>query len=126
MRVGCKRSRNDAIGEGDEGPRAVEWANAPANPAPSPETHVRRLNSVARLVPRLQRKDGTGSMGYDSARPLSDQSRGQAFAKGLIPRRLRPETTLPGRQRIPRTAATSSVPPSPVGTRAAALPVPWL
>ena len=26
----------------------------------------------------------------------------------------------------PRTAATSSVPPSPVGTRAAALPVPWL
>ena len=63
---------------------------------------------------------------YDSARPLFGQDRGQAFAKGLSPRRLRPETTLPGRQRIPRTAATSSVPPSPVGTRAAALPVPWL
>ena len=63
---------------------------------------------------------------YDSAGPLSGQSRGQAFAKGLSPRRLRPETSLPGGQRIPRTAATSSVPPSPVGTRAAALPVPWL
>ena len=63
---------------------------------------------------------------YDSARPLSGQGRGQAFAKGLSPRRLRPETTLPGGQRIPRTAATSSVPSSPVATRAAALPVPWL
>ena len=63
---------------------------------------------------------------YDSARPLSGQGRGQAFAKGLSPRRLRPETSLPGFQRIPRTASTSSVPPSPVGTRAAALPVPWL
>ena len=58
---------------------------------------------------------------YDSARPLSGQGRGQAFAKGLSPRRLRRETSLPGRQRIPRTAVTSSVPPSPVGTRAAAL-----
>ena len=46
--------------------------------------------------------------------------------RGRRPRRLRPETTLPGGQRIPRTAATSSVPPSSVGTRAAALPVPWL
>ena len=63
---------------------------------------------------------------YDSARPLSGQGRGQAFAKGLSPRRLRPETTLPGGQRIPRTAAASSVPSSPVATRAAALPVPWL
>ena len=63
---------------------------------------------------------------YDSARPLSDQGRGQAFAKGLSPRKLRPKTTLPGGQRIPRTAATSSVPSSPVGTRAAARPVPWL
>ena len=63
---------------------------------------------------------------YDSAKPLSGQGRGQAFAKGLSPRRLRPETSLPGFQRIPMTASTSSVPPSPVGTRAAALPVPWL
>ena len=70
--MGYKRSRNDAIGEGDEGPRAVEWANAPANPAPSPETHVRRLNRVARLVPRLQRKDGNGSMGYDQDAPPPD------------------------------------------------------
>ena len=62
---------------------------------------------------------------YDSARPLSGQGRGQAFAKGLSPRRLRPETSLPGFQRIPRTASTSSVPPSPVGTSAAARPVPW-
>ena len=63
---------------------------------------------------------------YDSAGPLSGQGRGQALAKGRRPRRLRPETTLPDRQRIPRTAATSSVPPSPVGARAAARPVPWL
>ena len=63
---------------------------------------------------------------YDSARPLSGQGRGQAFAKGLRPRKLRPETTLPGGQRIPRTAATSSVPSSPVGTSAAACPAPWL
>ena len=62
---------------------------------------------------------------YDSAGPLSGQGRGQAFAKGRRPRRLRRETALPGSQRIPSTAATSSV-PSPVGTSAAALPVPWL
>ena len=54
---------------------------------------------------------------YDSAGPLSGQGRGQAFAKGRSPRRLRSETTLPGSQRIPSTAATSSVPPSSVGTR---------
>ena len=128
MRVGYKRSRDDdAIGEGDEGPRVVEWANAPANPAPSPdETHARRLNRVARLVARLQRKDGNGSMGYDQDAPPPDPGRGQAFPRGLSPRRLRRETMLPGRQRIPRTTATSSVPPSSVGTRAAALPVPWL
>ena len=62
---------------------------------------------------------------YDSAGPLSDQGRGQAFAKGRRPRRLRRETALPGFQRIPRTAATSRA-PSPLGTSAAALPVPWL
>ena len=65
-------------------------------------------------------------LGYASAGPLSGQGRGQAFAKGRSPRRMRRETSLPGRQRIPRTAATSSVPPSPVGTRAAACPAPWL
>ncbi len=65
-------------------------------------------------------------LGYASAGPLSGQGRGQAFAKGLSPRRLRPETSLPGFQRIPRTASTSSVPPFPVGTRAAACPAPWL
>ena len=63
---------------------------------------------------------------YASAGPLSGQGRGQAFAKGRSPRRLRSETTLPGRHRIPRTAATSSVPPFPAGTRAAACPAPWL
>ena len=63
---------------------------------------------------------------YASAGPLSGQGRGQAFAKGRSPRRLRPETTLPGRHRIPRTAATSSVPPFPAGARAAACPAPWL
>ena len=77
-------------------------------------------------APRLPSRVVNRCLRYDSARPLSGQGRGQAFAKGLSPRRLRPETTLPGRQRIPRTAATSSVPPSPVGTSAAALPVPWL
>ena len=65
-------------------------------------------------------------LGYASAGPLSGQGRGQAFAKGRSPRRLRPETTLPGRHHIPRTAATSNVPPFPVGTRAAACPAPWL
>ena len=63
---------------------------------------------------------------YASAGPLSGQGRGQVFAKGRSPRRLRSETTLPGRHRIPRTAATSSVPPFPAGTRAAACPAPWL
>ena len=62
---------------------------------------------------------------YDSAGPLSGQGRGQAFAKGRRPRRLRRETALPGSQRIPSTATTSRA-PSPVGTSAAALPVPWL
>ena len=63
---------------------------------------------------------------YDSARPLFGQGRGQAFAKGLRPLRLRRETTLPVGQRIPRAAATSSVPSSLVGTSAAARPVLWL
>ena len=77
-------------------------------------------------APRLALRVVNRCLRYDSARPLSGQGRGQAFAKGLSPRRLRPETSLPGFQRIPRTASTSSVPPSPVGTRAATLPVPWL
>ena len=64
-------------------------------------------------------------LGYASAGPVSGQGRGQAFAKGLSPRRLRPETTLPGRHRIPRTAATSSE-PSSLGTSAAACLAPWL
>ena len=62
------------------------------------------------------RRDVNGSVGYDHhAPPL----------RGRRPRRLRRETALPGSQRIPRTAATSSELP-PVGTRAAARPAPWL
>ena len=56
--------------------------------------------------------DGAGSVRYD-------------FTSGLSPRRLRSDTTLPGSQRIPRTATTVSVQPL-WGTSAAALPVPWL
>ena len=77
-------------------------------------------------APRLPYGSSNRCLRYDSAGPLSGQGRGQAFAKGRSPRRLRSETTLPGRHRIPRTAATSSVPPFPAGTSAAALPVPWL
>ena len=46
-------------------------------------------------------------------------------ARGLSPRRLLFEMTLPRRQRIPSTAATSTV-PSPWGSSAAARPAPWL
>ena len=55
-------------------------------------------------------------------RGFQDPGQRQGFPKGRSPRRLRSETNLPGRQRIPRTAATSSV-PSPLGTSAEALPV---
>ena len=92
----------------------VEGADALADPAPSPEPHSRRLHRVAQRVPGLQR--GDVHVGRHHHAPP---------ARGRSPRRLRPETTLPGRQRIPRTAATSSV-PSPWGTSADARPVPWL
>ena len=102
---------------------AAWWNGAPVQAVAGrrrPGVQAGHLNApfALRVVNRCLR--------YDSARPLSSQSRAQAFAKGLSPRRLRRETSLPGRHRIPRTAATSSVPPSPVGTKAAALPVPWL
>ena len=58
-------------------------------------------------------RDGAGSVRYD-------------FTSGRRPRRLRCETTLPGLQRIPSAATTSSAPSPLVGTRAAARPVPWL
>ena len=94
----------------------VEGTDALADPAPSPEPHPRRLNRVAQGVTGLQRRDVNGSVGYDHhAPPL----------RGRRPRRLRRETALPGSQRIPRTAATSSE-PSSLGTRAAARPAPWL
>ena len=93
----------------------VKGAEALADPAPSPEFDARRLDRVAQGATRLQR--GDVDVGCDHhARP---------FASGFNPRKLRRETTLPGHQLIPRTAATSSA-PSPVETRAAALPVPWL
>ena len=94
----------------------VEGADALAHPAPSSETHPRRLHRVAQGVTRLQRRDVNRRMCYGhDAPPFS----------GFSPRRLRRETTLPGSQRIPRTAATSSE-PSSRGTSAAARPVPWL
>ena len=94
----------------------VEGTDALADPAPSPESDARRLNRVAQGVTGLQRRDVNGSVGYDHhAPPL----------RGRRPRRLRRETALPGSQRIPRTAATSSE-PSSLGTRAAARPAPWL
>ena len=93
----------------------VEGADALADPAPSPETNSRRRHRVAQGVPGLQR--GDVHAGRDHHPPP---------VRGRRPRRLRPERTLPGRQRIPSTAATSSVPPSPVGTSTAARPVPWL
>ena len=86
----------------------VEGADALADPC--------GLHRVAQGVTGLQRREVNGSVGYDhDAPPFS----------GFSPRRLRRETSLPGSQRSPRTAATSSA-PSPVGTSAAALPVPWL
>ena len=93
----------------------VERADALADPAPSPEPHPGGLHRVAQGVTGLQR--GDVHVGRDHhAPPL----------RGRSPRTLRSETTLPGCQRIPRTAATSNVPPFPVGTSAAARPVPWL
>ena len=85
------------------------------NPAPSPQSHARRLHRVALRV---------SGVCYDYVGPAPNPDRGQAFSRGRRSRRLRRDTTLPGRQRIPRTATTSSV-PSPRGTSAAALPVPW-
>ena len=92
----------------------VEGPDALADPAPSAQPHPRRLHRVAQRVTRLQR--GDVHVGRDHhAPPFS----------GLSPRRLRREMSLPGSQRSPRTAATSSE-PSPLGTSAAARPVPWL
>ncbi len=94
----------------------VEGADALADPAPSPQPHARRLHRVAQRVTGLQRRDVNRRVCYDhDAPPFS----------GFSPRRLRRETSLPGSQRIPRTAATSSE-PSSRGTSAAARPVPWL
>ena len=94
----------------------VEGADALADPAPSTQPHARRLHRVAQRVTRLQRRDVNRSVCYDHHSP--------PFS-GFSPRRLRRETSLPGSQRIPRTAATSSE-PSLLGTSAAARPVPWL
>ena len=92
----------------------VEGADALADPATSPEPHPGGLHRVAQRVPGLQR--GDVHVGRDHHAPPF---------RGRRPRRLRPETTLPGLQRIPRTAATSNV-PSPWGTSAEARPAPWL
>ena len=79
-----------------------------------PETHPGGLNRVAQVVTGLQRGD-VHVDGDHHAPP----------ARGRSPRRLRSETSLPGRQRIPIAATTSSV-PSPWGASAAALPAPWV
>ena len=81
--------------------RAVEGADVLADPAPSPQSHARRLHRVALRV---------SGVCYDYVGPAPNPDRGQAFSRGRRSRRLRRDTTLPGRQRIPRTATTSSVP----------------
>ena len=93
----------------------VEGADALPDPSTTAQPHACGLHRIAQGVAGLQR--GNVRVGGDHHAPP---------VRGRSPRRLRSETTLPGRQRIPRTAATSSVPPSPVGTSAAARPVPWL
>ena len=92
----------------------VEGADALAYPAPSPETNAGGLHRVAKRVAAVNARLSM----------LAATHHGPP-ASGRRPRRLRPETTLPGRQRIPSTATTSRV-PSSLGTSAAALPVPWL
>ena len=117
------------VGLGEEG-----WKPA-GERAEEAATPVRAQVAARRRRPRVQAGHWSAPFAsrvvnrclrYASAGPVSGQGRGQAFARGRSPRRLRPETTLPGGHRIPRTAATSSVPPFPVGIRAAACPAPWL
>ena len=95
----------------------VEGADALADSAPSPELYTGRLHGIAQGMSRLQRWNVDCCICYDHDAPP---------VRGRRPRRLRRETILPGRQRIPSAATTSSIPPSARGARAAARPVPWL
>ena len=117
-------ARRGAGGGGSDPVRGAAWWNG----APVQAVAGRRRpgSKQGTEAPPFASRVVNRCLGYASAGPLSGQGRGQAFAKGLSPRRLRPETTLPGCHRIPRTAATSSAPPFPVGARAAACPAPWL
>ena len=74
-------------------------------PRPSPPSPSTCLGSALGLV----------SIGYDHDSP----------PMVLRPRRLRLDRVLPGCQRIPSTARTSTA-PSPYGASSAALPVSWL
>ena len=94
----------------------VKGADALADPAPSSESYAGGLHNVAKGMSRLQGGDVDRPVRYDHDAPP---------VRGRRPRRLRWETILPGRQRMPRAATTSSIPPARVA-RAAARPVPWL
>ena len=79
----------------------VERADALADPSTTAQPHPGGFHRVAQGVPGLQRGD-----------VHVDRDHHAPPFRGRRPRRLRRETTLPGRQRIPRTATTSSDPPS--------------
>ena len=82
----------------------VKGAESLADPAPSPQPARPDASTVSpKGMPRLQRGD------VDVGRTTITRLR----VRGRSPRRLRRETTFPGSQRIPMTAATSSAPSSP-------------
>ena len=76
-------------------------------------------------APRLPHESSTVAW----ATPAQDHSpvraEGKPSPRAADPAGCAPRRPCPARQRIPSTAATSSV-PSPLGTRAAARPAPWL
>ena len=105
----------------------VEGADALPDPALAPENDTGGLHRVAQGVPGLEFRNSLPRTRYGVHRGVGYDHDAPPFTRGLRPRTLRRETSFPTGQRIPRTAATSSVPPSSlVGPRAAALPVPGL
>ena len=116
----------DACGVGGRGMEARRGAGGGGSGARASSRKKATTRGPSRALKRpVASRVVNRCLRYDSAGPLSGQGRGQAFAKGRRPRRLCRETALPGSQRSPSTAATSSV-TSPLGTRAAASPAPWL
>ena len=94
----------------------MKGADALPDPALAAERHTGGLHRVAQGMAGLEFRNVHRGVGYDHAAP--------PFARRFSPRRLRRESSLPTGQRIPRTAATASVLPSPsLSTSATALPV---